>query len=79
MMIHNIKYSRKPGIPPGINAIRNASLNQNALIPKKSARPPHIPAKMRFDLDLCRDFFSFTDICTSKKYMSTNIYVWFFK
>lgn len=33
-----------PGIPPGISAIKKANLNQNALIPKNSPKPPHMPA-----------------------------------
>jgi hypothetical protein len=34
-------------MPPGIKASRNANLNQNAEMPKKFAKPPHTPAKMR--------------------------------
>jgi hypothetical protein len=47
-MIHNKKYARKPGIPPGIRAIKNANLNQKEDMPKNSAIPPQTPAIIRF-------------------------------
>jgi hypothetical protein len=42
--IHRMMYGSKPGTPPGISAIRNASLNHHGLIPKKAPRPLHTPA-----------------------------------
>jgi hypothetical protein len=51
MMIQSRKYTSNPGMPPGSKEIRNASLNQNELMPKNSARPPHTPAMILF----CRE------------------------
>jgi hypothetical protein len=50
-MIHINKYSKNPGTPPGINAIKNAMRNQMGAIPKNSPNPPQTPAMMRS----CRD------------------------
>jgi hypothetical protein len=36
-----------PGIPPGINAIKNPARNQFELIPKNSPKPPQTPAITR--------------------------------
>ena len=46
-MIQSKRYNRTPGTPPGMKAISIPSRNQNELIPKKSANPPHTPAKIR--------------------------------
>jgi hypothetical protein len=43
----NNKYKPMPGTPPGMKAIRKASRNQKALMPKNSANPPHTPANTR--------------------------------
>ena len=51
MTIHKIKYSSKPGTPPGIRAMRNARRNQPAPIPKNSPSPPQTPATHRLRRD----------------------------
>lgn len=47
MIIQAIRYASRPGTPPGIDAIRNASRNQIGLMPKNSPKPPQTPAKIR--------------------------------
>src|SRR6476620_7901928 len=37
-----------PGTPPGSRAIKKPKRNQNGSTPKKSPRPPHTPATIRF-------------------------------
>lgn len=61
-MIHRIKYRSKPGIPPGIAAIKKPIRNQMGLIPKNSPNPPHIPRKIRLSLERRRDFLVDSDI-----------------
>jgi hypothetical protein len=56
MIIHIRKYNSKPGTPPGSRAIKKASRNQKALIPKNSPNPPQTPATTRLPRDLRKEF-----------------------